>query len=194
VSGRDFVSVVSGVPRSGTSLVMQMLAAGGLPVRADGERPADEHNPRGYLEYEPVKRLRRDAGFVAGCVGHAVKVVLPLTCELPAGFAYRILLVRREPGQVLASQERMLAGQPEVEAAALPGARLMEIFRAQEAELEAWAEARPEVRLLRLEHAEVLTAPERAAEAIADFLGPGLDVAAMAGAADRSLHRQRGPR
>ena len=44
------ISIVSGLPRSGTSLMMQMLAAGGMPIMSDEIRAPDTHNPRGYLE------------------------------------------------------------------------------------------------------------------------------------------------
>jgi hypothetical protein len=184
--GRDFVSVVSGLPRSGTSLVMQMLGAGGLPLLCDDARPADAHNPRGYLEYAPVKRLREDAAFLGHAVGRAVKVVVPLACALPAG-AYRVVLVRRDLREVIASQDAMLGGA----VAGLSAQRLAVIYAAQLQELEAWARGRPQVRLLCLEHAELLREPPRAASSLAAFLGGGLDVEAMAAAVDPSLHRQR---
>jgi hypothetical protein len=186
VTGRDFVSVVSGLPRSGTSLVMQMLGAGGLPLLCDDVRPADAHNPRGYLEYAPVKRLRDDATFLERAVGRAVKVVVPLACALPAG-PYRLVLVRRDLREVIASQDAMLGGL----APGLSAERLAAIFAAQLRELEEWAGARPQVRMLRLEHAELLGEPLRAARTLAGFLGGGLDIGAMAAAVDPALHRQR---
>ena len=186
---RDFVTVVSGLPRSGTSLLMQMLAAGGLPVLADASRPPDRHNPRGYFELAAAKRLPTDAGFLASAVGRAVKLVVPLACALPAGSGpYRVVLVRRSLDEVLASQDAMLEGDaPD----GLPEPRLREIFRAQLAELEAWAETRPDVALLAVEHAELLAEPRRIAAALSEFLGGGLDLAAMAAAVDPSLYRQR---
>lgn len=183
---RAFVSVVSGLPRSGTSLVMQMLGAGGLPLLCDDARPADAHNPRGYLEYAPVKALRHDAAFLERAVGRAVKVVVPLACALPAG-AYRVVLVRRDLREVIASQDAMLGGS----AAGLSAERLGAIFAAQLEELETWARERPQVRLLSLEHAGLLRDPLAAARALAGFLGGGLDVEAMAAAVDPALHRQR---
>ena len=189
---RDFVTVVSGVPRSGTSLVMEMLEAGGLPLLADEGRPPDAHNPRGYFEYEAVKRLRDDASFLEKAVGCAVKVVVPLACALPAGIGgeplrYRVVLLRRDLRQVVASQDAMLAaGDP----GGLSPARLAEIFAAQLAELEAWAGAAPERRLLPVEHADLLKDPGAAARRLAEFLGGGLDAAAMAAAVDPDLHRQ----
>lgn len=185
---RDWITVVSGVPRSGTSLVMQMLAAGGLPVLADASRPPDAHNPRGYLEYAPVRALRRDTSWLPRARGRAVKVIHALVDALPEGFDYRLVLVRRDLREVVASQEAMLG------AAAGPGPapeRLAAIFETQLAELDAWLAARPRFRVLRLELAEVLTDPAGAAAALDAFLGGGLDVAAMAAAVDPALHRRR---
>ena len=189
---REFVTVVSGVPRSGTSLVMQMLQAGGLPLLADEGRSPDAHNPRGYFEHDAVKRLRHDASFLEKAVGRAVKVVVPLACALPAGIGgqqlrYRVVLLRRDLREVVASQDAMLtAGDP----GGLSPARLVEIFAAQLPELEAWVGAAPERRLLPVGHADLLEDPGAAARRLAKFLGGGLDVAAMAAAVDPALHRQ----
>jgi hypothetical protein len=180
--------VVSGVPRSGTSLVMQMLAAGGFPVLSDGARAPDAHNPRGYLEYQPVKRLREDASWLGAARGRAVKVVHSLVDALPEGFDYRLVLLRRDLEEVVASQDAML------DADAPPGlapGRLRQVFCSQLVELERWLGSRPQFRLLRVEHRDLLAAPARAAAALDWFLGGGLDVEAMAGAVDPSLHRQR---
>lgn len=187
-ASRSFVTVVAGVPRSGTSLLMQMLDAGGLPPLCDEARPPDAHNPRGYFEYAAVKELRRDAGWLHLAVGHAVKVAHVLLPALPEGFDYRLLLLRRDLREVVASQQAMLGPEP----AATPGPeRLAEIFRQQLDELESWAEARARVEWQRVEHAELLAQPQRAAERVARFLGGGLDVAAMAATVDPALHRQR---
>ena len=100
--------VVTGLPRSGTSMLMQMLAAGGLPVLSDGLREADEDNPRGYLEFEPVKNLLKDSKWLFGGGGKAVKIVAPLLAALPPGLACRVILSERDLEEVLDSQERML--------------------------------------------------------------------------------------
>ncbi|MBW2267978.1 MAG: sulfotransferase domain-containing protein [Deltaproteobacteria bacterium] len=184
------VIVVSGVPRSGTSLVMQMLAAGGHPLLVDDARPADAHNPRGYFEYAPVKALARDASWVSRARGHAVKVIHVLVPHLPAGFDYRLILVRRDLRQVVASQDAMLAAG----SGAPPGpeaARLAEIYASQLAELEAWLESREQFRVLRVDHGALLADPTGAATDIAAFVGGGLDPAAMALPVDRALQRQR---
>lgn len=187
---RDWITVVSGVPRSGTSLVMQMLERGGLPLLVDEQRPPDAHNPRGYFEYAPVKALGREAGWLGCARGRGLKVIHALVTSLPEGFDYRLVLVRRDLREVVASQEAMLAGGTGGGPAPGP-ARLAEIFEAQLQELEAWLAGRPRFRVLRLEHASLLGAPREAARELAAFLGGGLDVEAMAAAVDPVLHRQR---
>ena len=173
--------MVSGVPRSGTSLVMQMLAAGGYPVLADESRPPDDHNPRGYLEYAPVKALRRDTSWLPEARGRAVKVIHALVSVLPEGCDYRLVLVRRDLHEVVASQEAML---PQPLEDGLGADRLVEIFAAQLTELETWLAAQPHFRVLRLEHEALLSEPRAAAEQLAAFLDGGLDAAAMAAVVD----------
>ena len=185
---RTWITVVSGVPRSGTSLVMQMLEAGGLPLLRDDQRPPDVHNPRGYLEYAPVKALRRDASWLPRAVGRGVKVVHALAPALPEGFDYRLVLVRRDLREVVASQQAMLADSGQAEPAP---ERLVEIFETQLAELDAWLGGRPDFRVLRLAHASLLASPRAAAESLAAFLGGGLDVGAMAATVGPALHRPR---
>ncbi len=156
--------MVSGVPRSGTSLVMQMLAAGGFPLLTDETRPPDIHNPRGYLEYAPARALRRDASWLPRARGAAVKVIHALVRALPRDFEYRLVLVRRDLREVVASQEAMA---PRSQEGGLSPERLAAIFEAQLAE------------------------PRRAAGELASFLGGGLDPGAMAGAVDPALYRQK---
>jgi len=188
---RDWITVVSGLPRSGTSLAMQMLRAGGLPVLADAERPADADNPAGYLEYAPVRRTARDASWVASAPGKAVKVIYALLRHLPAAHPYRVLWMRRNLDEVIASQEAMLERSGATPGRELSHERLAEVFAAQLAETERWLAQQPSFRLLALDYAAVIADPKRAARAVDAFLGGGLDVAAMAGVVDASLQRQR---
>lgn len=191
MSGADFVTVVSGLPRSGTSLAMRMLEAGGWPLQVDAARPADPDNPRGYYEYAPVKAIRRDTSWVAAARGRAVKVVCPLVFALPVGFAYRVVWMRRPLEELLASQRAMLRrrGAPEAEQ---DEARLAELFRAQERELRDWLGARAGIRSLALDYPSLCADPRPAARALADLVDAPLDVVAMAACVEPALYRQRG--
>ncbi len=181
------IVVVSGLPRSGTSMMMRMLAAGGVPLFTDGVRGADADNPLGYFEHEAVKRLREDASWAPGAAGKAVKVVSALLPALPEGFQYRVILMRRPLEEVLASQRRMLGrrGAP----AADDDARMEALFGRHLAETERWLAARPGVRSLAVDYPEALAAPADTARRVAAFLGGGLDAAAMAAAVDPALRR-----
>jgi len=186
-ASRDFVVVVSGVPRSGTSLVMQMLAAGGFPVLTDEMRRPDANNPRGYFEFEPVKALPEGADWLPRATGRAVKVIHTLVPSLPEICDYRVVLIRRDLAEVVASQEAMLAGRAPPGPA--PG-RLAEIYARQLVELEQWIAARPAFAALWLDYDRVLAEPRAAATALDAFLGAGLDTGAMAGAVDPGLRHQ----
>jgi len=102
------ITIVSGLPRSGTSLMMQMLAAGGMPVLSDGERKADTDNPKGYLEWERVKQLPKDPSLIAEAEGKVVKVISQLMLSLPDGHEYRIVFMQRPLAEVMKSQDEML--------------------------------------------------------------------------------------
>jgi len=187
---RDFVTVVSGLPRSGTSLMMQMLAAGGLPLLVDGHRPPDAENPRGYFEYAPVKASARDVGWWSGASGRAVKVVHALLRHLPDQGEVRIVLMDRDLGEVLQSQRAMLeragrAFEEEDEPA------LSRVFEAQLGEARAWAAARPRTAVLPVVHRRLIEEPAVVVPRIEAFLGGGLDAGAMVACVDPALHRSR---
>jgi hypothetical protein len=184
------LTIVTGVPRSGTSLVMQMLAAGGHPIASDGVRPADADNPRGYFELEAARRLARDASWLPELAGRALKLVHTLVPSLPATLQYKVLLIRRRLDEVLASQRVMLARRGEAPDPA-EDARLLPALEAQLARLEDWLEAQAGLVWLGIDHGELLAQPARVATRLAGFLGGGLDARAMAACVDPTLHRQR---
>jgi hypothetical protein len=187
-----FITVVSGLPRSGTSLMMQMLHAGGLPVLSDGQRTADENNQRGYFEYEPVKRLRSDRSWLPQARGKAVKIIhlLLRDLQLDGSLQYRIVFMQRPLDEVLSSQRAML--QREGKAGADP-ALLKKAFESQLAQLDTWLAAQACMRVMRVPYHRVMQEPQAVAEALNTFLGIELDTAAMARTVDPALHRQRGP-
>jgi cystathionine beta-lyase len=179
---RDFVTVVTGAPRSGTSLLMQVLRAGGIPVLTDGARAPDAANPRGYLEHRALRGLGRDpaaASLVSFASGHALKLVHVLAAALPAGPRYRVLLAERDLAAVVASQDAMLARVGEAAGELAPG-RLAAILRAQLDEAAAALAARADVALLRVDMAVLVQGPAAGCAALDEFLGGGLDRAAMA--------------
>ena len=184
--------VVSGVPRSGTSLMMQMLAAGGFPVLADERRPVDPDNPRGYFEFGPAKRLARDASWLSRADGRAFKLVYALLGDLPEDRAYRVILMRRRLPEVVASQNAMLArrGDPDVNR---PAEFWIELFGRHLREIEAWIETQPHCSLLGVDYNALVESPRSVAETVRQFVAADLDVEAMVRCVDPALYRRRFP-
>lgn len=185
----DWITVVSGVPRSGTSLMMSMLVAGGLEPVKDDVRAADEDNPRGYFELEAVKRLKEDASWVAGAAGKVVKAVHVHVRNLPLGGPrYRVVLMRRDMGEVMRSQRKMLErrGKP---GGALSDARAAELFLKQLADLREWMAARPEFSFVEADYNALLRDPGPVIAAVNGFLGGILDEGRMRAEIDPRLYR-----
>ena len=187
---RDFITIVSGLPRSGTSLMMQMLAAGGIPPLMDSLRPPDESNPRGYFEFEPVRRLRSDRSWLDQAAGHAVKIIHVLVRELPTEgrFQYRVILMKRSMDEILASQRVMLERQGKASA---DEATLATIFRTQLAQLETWLAAQPAFSFLAVDYHRVLKEPLQIAREVSAFLDGNLNLEAMSAAVDPTLYHHR---
>jgi hypothetical protein len=181
--------VVSGLPRSGTSLLMAMLKAGGVALVTDALRTPDEDNPNGYFELEAVKRLRSDQSWITGALGKAVKIVVPVVLSLPPSIPVRVLFLERNITEVIASQAAMLArkGVKPV----LPAEKLQVVFQAQVDLAKRSLESRPSCRLLVLNHRRMLEDPLAAATSVGDFLQLPLDVKAMAATVNPGLYRQR---
>ena len=187
---RAYVTVVSGLPRSGTSLMMQMLAAGGMPVLTDELRGPDPDNPRGYYEFEPVKRSRHDPSWLVGTQGKAVKLVHLLLYDLPPEYCYRVIFMKRRLSEVLASQRAMLDRQGK-KGANLSHARLGEIYESQLGKLEIWLNQQSNFSVLSVDYNELIADPRIATDAIASFVEGGLDIIAMTKMVDPLLYRQR---
>ncbi|MDA1229384.1 MAG: sulfotransferase family protein [Planctomycetota bacterium] len=183
------ITLVSGLPRSGTSLVMQMLAAGGHPILCDDMRPPDDDNPRGYLESVKVKSLEHDATWLLEAEGKAVKIISFLLAKLPADFEYRVIFLRRELVEVLRSQSKMLqrCGQP-----AGPSADLMAIhFNRHLQNVDEWLDRQKNIQVLNCPYAALIHDAKNMSETICGFLNYDLDVKKMAEAVEPALHRQR---
>ena len=189
LSGEPVV-VVSGLPRSGTSMIMQLLESGGVPILTDGQREADEDNPRGYYELDVVKHLKTEKQWVASAGGMAVKVIAQLLVHLPPQFKYKIVFVQRELDEILASQEKMLQRSQRT-GADISSERLRSVFETQLRRIQNWLAHHPNVETLYLNHRDVIDHPAEAADRINAFLGGGLDAQAMASVVKPDLYRQR---
>jgi hypothetical protein len=186
------VYVVSGLPRSGTSMMMRMLEAGGIAPFTDAERAPDIDNPEGYYEFERVKDLERDPDkrWVREARGRALKVISFLLRHLPDDNAYRIIYMRRHLDEVLRSQDKMLDRlgnpAPDVDLEAMREAYRNDIVAAR-----LHARKQPHMELIEIHYREAVADPRAAARAVNAFLGGHLDEAAMAAAVNEELYRNR---
>ena len=187
------ITVVSGLPRSGTSMMMRALAAGGLEPFTDSRRVADDNNPHGYFEHEAVKGLARDASFMQQARGKVVKVIAHLLPYLPATFNYRVIFMQRDLHELIPSQEKMLRaiGKTGNERAFPLG--LKERFERELDEVQRWAKRSPNVSLVTVPYAAVIADPLTHLSIVNDALDGALDLEAMCNAVDPSLYRNRNP-
>ncbi len=184
------ITIVSGLPRSGTSLLMQMLAAGGLPVLSDGERKSDTDNPRGYLEWERIKQLPKDPGCIAEAEGKAVKVISQLLLSLPDGHEYRVIFMLRPLSEVLKSQDEMLSRRGTT-AISGDNSAVEKAFQGHLIQVDKWLEGKENIGVLRMQYHRVLEEPHTVAGEIAAFLGAPLNIEAMTQQVDGTLYRNR---
>lgn len=184
------ITVVSGLPRSGTSMMMQVLAAGGMAPYTDQRRAPDEDNPRGYLEHEKATQLARDSSWIPEARGKAVKIVAQLLPYLGGNEQYRVIFLHRNLKEVVASQRAMLARMGRA-GANLTDAELMRAYTRQLVRVQDWLRKHPEIPVLAVRYDDAVRDPSAAAARLAAFLGGPFDERSAAAAIDQSLQRQR---
>lgn len=187
---KNFVTVVSGLPRSGTSMMMRMLEAGGIAPVVDGERKANADNPMGYYEFEPVKALKEDSSWVAKATGQAVKVIYKLVYDLPNNVPYRIVFMQRDIDEVLSSQEKMMR-RDGLDPDTIGRDLLYNLFQTDVMDFRRWAEVQGNIRIMYADYRRMIDEPEEMSRHIAEFLGEDLDIQAMASVVDPDLYRNR---
>jgi len=188
----EYIVVVSGLPRSGTSLMMQMLDAGGMPLLVDHERKPDEDNPKGYYEFEKVKEIEKDSSWLDQARGKAVKIVSPLLQHLRIGGnnRYKIIFMQRDLDEVLASQKKM-AERLKKQEDSVDDETLKKNYIRHLEEVEDWLERQENIDVLCVKYTDVLSHPDIVADEVCSFLGMDLNREAMSKVVDPSLYRQK---
>lgn len=187
---RDFITIVSGLPRSGTSMMMQAIEAGGIPALTDGIREKDVDNPRGYYEFEAVKRTKADPSWVTGATGKVVKMVYSLLYDLPDGHDYRVVFMQREMTEVLASQKKMLERTGK-QGAKVDDEKLAALFKAQLEKFHKWISGKPDFSVVWIDYKDMIEDPLAQAEKVGSLLGNGIDKQGFVSAVDPALYRNR---
>jgi hypothetical protein len=186
-----FVTIVSGLPRSGTSMMMKMLEAGGIPPLTDELRSADKDNPKGYYEFERVKKLDEgDTAWLEEAQGRAVKVISALLKHLPPDYQYKVIFMERKIEEILASQKQMLVRRGEAPDS-VGDDKLKDLFGKHLEQVQAWLDEQPNIDVAHFSYNEILESPREQAERINQLLGNVLDVEKMVAVVDEALYRQR---
>jgi hypothetical protein len=182
------IIIVSGLPRSGTSLMMQMLENGGVEVVTDGIRSPDTDNPLGYHEFERVKKIKEDVSWLPDTRGKAFKIVSQLLFYLPRTERYRIIFMRRHLDEMLISQEKMLK---RLNRPVAPREEIKQAFTKHLERLRDWLDHQPNMQVLDVSYNDLLERPESEIRRVSAFLGEKVDAAKMANTVDPSLYRNR---
>lgn len=189
-SEKQFLTIVSGLPRSGTSMMMRMLETGGLPVMTDRIREADDDNPNGYYEFEAVKQTKEDASWLESSNGKVVKMVYRLLYDLPEDRDYYVLFMARNLDEVLASQRVMLE-RSGVGSDGISDDQMRKMFQGEIKKFFDWIGDRPRFHCHRVDYNALMQDPYKELSRVNEFLGGGLDLDAMASTVDKSLYRNR---
>jgi hypothetical protein len=187
---QDRITVVSGLPRSGTSMMMKMLEAGGLTPLTDNIRTADEDNPKGYYEFERVKELEKDTEWLPDARGKYVKVISMLLRHLPSEYEYDVIFMRRKMEEILASQRKMLIRRGE-SPDKIPDDKMAALFERHIVKTDEWMRVQPNFRFVYVSYNDMLVDAAPLISTVNEFLGSTLDTAAMARVVDTELYRQR---
>ncbi|WP_339634225.1 alkaline phosphatase family protein [Bizionia echini] len=180
------IVIVSGLPRSGTSLMMQMLHSGGVNALTDANRKPDESNPKGYFEYDPVMRLHKDNSWLNLAQNKAIKVVAPLLKHLDPKYRYKVIFMNRDLTEVVKSQQKMIGKNPDV----LP-LNLFEAYNKQLNQVEKWKDKEPGVELIYIDYKDALNKPKEVVTKLTKFIGLDLHVSDMIKCVDKSLYRNK---
>lgn len=187
---RKFITIVSGLPRSGTSLMMQMLEAGGMPIVTDNIRKADDDNPRGYYEFEKVKTIKNDNSWLPSCYDKAVKMISELLYHLPRDHTYQVIFMKREMKEVLVSQGVMLKRLGR-KGSNLDEEKMARSFEKHLQNMERWLSTQPHIKVLYITYNDIVRDPLAYTKLVNHFLGGWLHEKQMAQVVESSLYRQR---
>lgn len=187
---RQPIVVVSGLPRSGTSMMMRMLAEGGLPILTDKLRRPDDDNPNGYFELEVVRQLKEgNLSWLGDASGKAVKIISALLEYLPGNHRYKIIFMERDPRETLVSQKKMLDHRRET--SILTDEEMEQQFHKHLAALKPWLVRQPNMDVLFVNYNALMAEPASFCDKVAEFLEIPLNQARMLAVPDGRLYRNR---
>src|SRR3989338_3779619 len=187
---KEVITIVSGLPRSGTSTMMNMLEAGGMDVLIDNIRKSDEDNPKGYYEFEKVKKIEKDSSWLEDARGKAIKIISVLVRFLPRRYRYNIIFMLRNMQEILDSQRQMLIRRGEF-ANAISDEEMERLFLKDLEMVKEGLDKQPNMNVIYISYNQLLTDPSKYCKEIMHFLGINLDIDNMIKVIDNTLYRQR---
>ncbi len=180
------IIIVTGLPRSGTSLMMQLLEAAGIEIATDSKRQADLHNPKGYFELEAVKSLAKDNSWIGQIQGKAVKIIVQLLVNLPSEYNYKIVFMEREISEIMQSQQKMLNKSTSVYPVEIANIYQKDLLNAK-----SWISQHPNMSVLYLNHHEIIKNPDIELEKLRGFLNLNTDLKELSKIIDQDLYRNK---
>ena len=187
---KDFITIVSGLPRCGTSMMMQMLHAGGMPTVTDNIRGADSDNPKGYYELELVKKIKEDSTWLDDCYGKAFKMVSLLLFNLPADKKHKVIFMKRNMNEMLASQRAMLK-RLDKDTESEDSDSMQRNFNIHLSKVAKWIKSRPNIDVIYMNYNDIVNNPQKNAKMLSRFFQNKLDEKKMEQVVERKLYRQR---
>ena len=185
------ITIVSGMPRSGTSLMMQLLEATGVDIFSDGERVSDDNNPKGYYEHEVVKKINHNPHWLKSCNGKAVKIVAPLITSLPYNYRYKVIFMERDPMEIYKSQEQMLLRLGKTNKKQIFSQGIFQQIEQTIKSSKAWLDNHPCVDVLYVSYNDLIERPQDYADKLTRFLDKQIDLSIIQKTIDPTLYRER---
>lgn len=189
----QYINIVSGLPRSGTSLMQGMLQAGGIEPLTDGIRVPDDNNPKGYFEYERVKALKQgDTVWLSQAQGKSIKIISWLLEYIPPGYQYRVLFMQRDMDEILRSQKIMLAdrGEPTNK---VSDEQLAKLYKGHLDQIKHWLDSQRHIKVVYVDYNQLMADPSPSLHQVNSLFNHRLQVEAMLKVIDVNLYRQRNP-
>ncbi len=173
-------------------MMMSALKAGGMDLMVDDVREADANNPKGYFEFERVKKMPKgDTGWLNEARGKAVKVISALLEYLPKNYQYKLIFMERDLDEILASQQHMLERTGNEKKDRTDEAEIRESYLSHLSEVKTWLDSQDWIQTLNVSYNDILSRPAETMKAIAHFLDNRVDAGAMAAVVDPGLYREK---
>lgn len=184
------ITIVSGLPRTGTSMMMKVLQAGGMKIVADNIRKSDIDNPQGYYEYEMVKKIKEDTLWLEDAKGKVFKMVSMLLYDLPSNENYKVIFMKRKMSEVLASQRKMLERMGQ-NTGSQSDEEMWELYNKHLDGIAKWIKEQSNIDVLYINYNDFIEDPSEQIEMVSRFLDYKLNTEEAVKVVDKALYRNR---